>query len=175
MAKKGKVQVSLSKLLEFSEALKRRPCIQVGVFSGKSAREGDLDNAALASIHEHGDSRHNLPPRSMLITPIKDHSKEIMSSIKGKAHELVETGKLLNIWKLVGIAAEKIILQAFDTGGFGKWPQLKNATIWGKLKGSMASKANKFWNIKAGNSKSGILIATGQLRRAFSSRVFMKH
>ena len=166
--------MNIDKLKEFAESLKTRPVIQVGVFSGKNTRDGDLSNADLAAIHEFGDARHKLPARSMLREPLKDHAKEIMASMRGKARELISKGSMMQAWKLIGIAAERVVLEAFKTGGYGKWAPLKDSTILGKLTGSLKKRAASFQKIKSGSIGMGILIDTNQLRRAFSSRVKMR-
>lgn len=174
MAKKGRVEMNLDKLKGLVESLKTKPTVQVGVFSNKTGRRDDMTNASLAAIHEFGDTRHGLPARSILITPLKDHAKEIMASVKGKAGELADKGKVAQLWKLTGIAAEKVILQAFSSGGFGKWAHLKGATILAKLHGSMKKRRATLAKVYSGQSGEGILIDTGELRRSFSSRVVMR-
>lgn len=180
MPKKGFVNIDIKKLLSLAEGLKHRPDIQVGVFSGKTARKsGDMTNADLARIHELGAPEHGLPARSMLRTPIMDHSQEIMAAVRGHAEEWIKESGHMKVWKLVGIAAEKIVLQAFATGGFGKWPALKYATLLAKLnrgkKGkSLSKRKGIIAQIYSGEVGMGILIDTSQLRRAFSSRVKMK-
>lgn len=174
MAKKSSVSMDIEKMKKLYKGLQTKAVIQVGVFQSKSARrDGGLTNADLASYHEYGAPEHGLPARSMLRTPIFDHVNEIMSPFKGKAEAFLANGTIEQLYKLIGIACEKVVLGAFKTGGYGKWPHLKNAAIWRKLKGSIAKKANKFWNIKAGNIGEGILIDTTQLEHSFSSRVRM--
>ena len=174
-SKGGSVSMDIKKMQRLYESLKTRPHILVGVFQSDSARkEKGLTNAELGSYHEYGAPEHGLPKRSFLREPIADHVQDIMAAAKGaNLKELLVTGGAMKVWKAIGVAGEKVVLRAFDTGGFGKWPSLKNATIWSKLKGSVATKANKFWNVKAGNVGQGILVKTGQLRRAVSSRVRM--
>lgn len=167
--------MDLTKMHKLIEGLRDKPQIQVGFFEGpKAQRKDGLTNAALASYHEYGAPEHGLPPRSILRTPLADHAAEIMAPFKGNAKALLAQGSLVQMYKLIGIAAEKVVVHGFDTGGYGKWAALKHATIWRKLKGSVATKVNKYWNVLAGNTGMGILIATGQLRRAVSSRVRMK-
>lgn len=175
MSKQSTIAVSLDKLNTLREELKSRPSIQIGVFANKTTRKDDMTNATLASIHENGDSRHGLPARSMLKVPIKDHAKQIMASIAGMSHQLIMTRGMEKMWRVLGIAAEKIVLQAFQTEGFGKWAPLQYATVLAKLKGSLTKRRKILGQIYTGEKKSGILIATGQLRRAFSSRVIMKY
>ncbi len=174
MIKRGSVSIDLKKLHQLYEGLKERPCIQVGVFSGSTRKKGELTNAELAAYHEDGSPEHNLPARSMLKVPLHDHAEQVMLPFKGNAEAYLRKGSLMGLYRLMGVACEKVVLGAFNSGGYGKWAPLKNATIWSKLKGSLVSRANKFWNIKAGNVGSGILIRTGQLMRAFSSRVRMR-
>lgn len=180
MPKKGLVKMDIKKLLSLAEGLKHTPDIQVGVFSGKTDRKsGDMTNADLARIHELGSPEHGIPARSMLRTPIADHAQQIMESVKGHSEGWLKESGPMKIWKMVGIAAEKIVLQAFATGGFGKWPALKYATLLAKLnrgkKGkSLARRKGIIAQIYSGEVGMGILIDTGQLRRSFSSRVRMK-
>lgn len=177
MAKKGSVQMNIDKLKQVYEALKTKPNIQVGVFTGKAARsDGPLTNADLASCHEHGSPKHGLPARSMLKIPIHDHITDVMKPFRDNAEKALVSGQVsvLRMYKLVGIAAEKIVAQAFATGGFGKWPILKYKTLLGKLKGSLSKRRSKILDMYAGNIGMGILIKTGQLKRAFSSRVRMR-
>lgn len=175
MAKQGSYRMDISKLTGFYEALKTKPSIQVGVFSGKTARkDGALTNADLAMYHELGSPEHNLPARSMLKVPIADHAQEIMEPFKGKAEQFLYKSTLLNLYKLIGIAAEKVVIQAFATGGFGKWAPLTYGTLLAKLKGSLKVRKGKLAQIYSGQVGQGILIDTSQLRRAFSSRVVMK-
>lgn len=171
--KRSTVKMDIEKLKRLAESFKTVPHIEVGVFASKNARKDETTNATLAAIHEHGDSRHNLPPRSMLYVPIKDHAKQIMASMKEKAHQLVEQGKDTNVWKLIGIAAEKVVLGAFKTGGYGKWEPLKGSTIMGRLKGSLKKRKSDFGKVYTGEKKLAILINTAQLERSFSSRVRM--
>lgn len=166
--------VDLDKLKSLYESLKNRPSIEVGVFSDRTGRDDGMTNAQLAAIHEMGDPEHGLPPRSMLKVPIKDHANQIMSSIKGQAEQIVLKSGAMRLWKLIGIAAEKVVSQAFDTGGFGKWPELKYATLLSKFKGSLKKRKNMLAKIYAGQAGQGILIRSGALSRSFSSRVRMK-
>ena len=174
---KSSVRMDITKMQKLVEQLKVKATIQVGVFADKSARKsGELTNAALAQIHEYGSPEHGLPARSMLHVPIHDHASEIMKPFIGKAEAFLAKGTLINLYKLIGVAAERVVNDAFATGGYGKWPSLTAGTIWRKLrkgKKLSASHVRKYWDIVAGNIGQGILIDTGQLRRSFASRVRM--
>lgn len=175
MAKKGYVSMNIDKLKQLHKGLQTKALIQVGVFQDKSARkEVGLTNADLAMYHELGAPEHNLPARSMLKTPIADHAQDIMAPFKGKAEALLGKGTLEHLYKLIGIAAEKIVLGAFKTGGYGKWASLKTSTLMAKLKGNLKKRKGTVAQIYAGQVGEGILKDTGQLQRAFSSRVKMR-
>lgn len=174
MSKKSGVYVDLDKLKTLYESLKTKPSIEVGVFSNKTGRKDDMTNAKLAAIHEMGAPEYNLPARSTLKVPISDHATEIMATARGKAEEMIKAGGPMRLWKQIGIAAEKIVLQAFQTGGFGKWAPLKYGTLMAKLKGSLKKRKITRGLIYAGQVGEGILIDTGELRRSYSSRVRMR-
>lgn len=167
--------MNIKKLQELYKSLQKPAYISVGVFQSDSARkEGGLTNAELAMYHEYGSPAHGLPPRSMLKVPLTDHAQQVMAPFKGKAEAFLQTGTLLQLYKLIGIAAEKVVLGAFKTGGYGKWTSLKGSTLMAKLKGSLKKRKSKLGQIYAGQAGEGILIDTHQLARAFSSRVRMK-
>lgn len=177
--KKGSVTMNINKLKKLYESLGTVPHIEVGVFQSKTARkEKGLTNAGLAEIHEYGSPEHNIPRRSMLKVPLADHAREIMEPFKGKATAFLAKSTLMNLYKLVGIAGEKIVLGAFSSGGYGKWVPLKYSTLLAKLNRgkngvSLKTRKGKLAQIYAGLVGEGILIDSGQLRRAFSSRVRM--
>lgn len=165
--------MNIKKLQDLYENLKQTPHIEVGVFESKSARKDKLTNADLAMYHEYGSPAHNLPARSMLKVPLADHAQDLIAVFKGKAEAFLVKGTLRQLYNLVGKAGEKIVIGAFDTGGYGKWPPLTYGTLLGKSKGSLKVRKGKLAQIYAGLTGQGILIRTGQLRRAFSSRVRM--
>lgn len=171
--------MDIKKMQSLYEGLKTRATIEVGVFQDKTARpEKGMTNAMLAQAHELGVPEHNLPARSILKVPISDHASELIATMKGKADAYLVKGTLLNLYKLVGIAAEKIVDGAFQTGGYGKWASLAYSTLLAKLNRGKSGRSLKkrkgiLGQIYAGNVGQGILIDTGQLRRAVSSRVRM--
>lgn len=178
MAAKSAVRVDLKKLTDLYESLKTKPHIEVGVFSGKNARDDSMTNATLAAVHELGAPEHGLPARSMLRVPLSDHASEIMASIRGGAQKMLLADGPLLLWKTVGIACEKVVSQAFDTGGFGKWAPLKYETLLAKLNvgkngRSLKKRKSIIGQIYTGQVGMGILIRTGELSKAFSSRVRM--
>ena len=84
-------------------------------------------NAGLGAIHEFGAG--HIPPRSFLRMPISDNLQKEMESqglfTKDKLYEVVKTSSIVPWLEIVTNIAEGIVLQAFETGGFGKWPAWK--------------------------------------------------
>lgn len=167
------MNVDLNKLKGLYESLKTRAAIEVGVFSDKNGRKDEFSNATLAAIHEYGSPKHNLPARSVLKIPLKNHASDIMASIKGLAHAMLTRVESMKIYKTIGIACEKVIIQAFDTGGFGAWAPLRYSTILAKLTGSLKKRRKNLIKTYTGEHGQAILVDTGQLRRAYASRVRM--
>ena len=138
--------------------------------SGAAPDAEDLDNAALAKIHEFGSPKNNLPARSMLNVPLQDHKEQWMSIFKERSEAFLAKNSVVILYKLIAVAALKIVIGAFDSGGYGKWPQLTRATMLAKFKGKLSVRqaAALVWQATDGG---GILIRTGQLRRAMDARV----
>lgn len=166
------MRVNLDNLIALGKALHTRPTIQIGIFSGKGNRNdsgkarktgghrkvkgttSDQTNADIGAAHELGVRSHNLPSRSWLRMPLSTKTKEIMAEGKIGAEALILQGKMMMVWKRIGIAAEKMVQAAFDSNGFGTWQALKASTV-------------------AAKHSATILIDTAQMRRAVSSRVRM--
>ncbi len=114
---------------------------------------GNITNAEIGVVHEFGSETNNIPARSFLRMPLTSQSRDIVRFMGTKAiTDLVEKGEVKKVFALLGLYAETIVNRAFETGGFGKWPKLKIATVI--RKGSAAP-----------------LIDTRQLNRSISSDV----
>lgn len=140
----------LEKLLKTLKA--KPPTARVGIL-GSQARNGDtgLTNAEVGAFHEFGTAR--LPQRSFLRIPISENLNKYLSRSgafdKDTFKEVMATGSILPWLKKVAAVAEQIVAEAFDTGGFGKWPP-----------SDMRHKTNK-----------QTLVETQQLRNAVTSEV----
>ena len=162
------------------EGLKTKPEIQVGIFAAASSRtDGALTNADLGAAHEYGVPEHGLPPRSFLKTPIADHATEIMAPFKGHPEAMLAKSDLMTMWKRIGIAAENVVLGAFKSDGYGKWQPLSYRYLLWKLNhtqygGKRNRSLNKRKTMILSGAAQAILILTGQLRSAISSRVRMR-
>ena len=157
-----RINFDLSKLETLRKALGTAMGAKVGILgSGKAADEhpGGLTNVELGMIHEgmmheYGSATNNIPPRSFLRMPIEMKKAEIIKwlTTNEQVRKLIAAGEIEKVYQLLGVKGEEIVQEAFESGGFGQWPDIKEATK--KAKGSSA-----------------ILIQTGQLRRSITSEV----
>lgn len=173
-----KIKVDKTNLEALKELMKQKMVAQVGVLgesqynrkgaeprkvtetsaSGKSRtgeKESTLTNADIGLAHEKGSVTRRIPRRSFIEMPLTMFlSKEVEKAIPAirKAFESLDLRKANAI---LGLAGESVILQAFNSSGFGKWAPNSPVTV--KRKGS-----------------SRPLIDTAQLRKSINSRVIAK-
>lgn len=182
MAKKMSVKANLDGLLKMGRALKvmadGKYHVRVGIFGAKNSRSsgGTLTNAELGYIHEMGSPKRHIPERSFLRYPLMSHGAQLVAATKDDLVNLFRNGKVDAYLKRVGEAAVSIVKEAFDTAGWGTWPQDAYATILRKLGKTKMSRARRTMEaMKAAiGGHSGInspLIDSGQMRHAVTSRV----
>lgn len=152
----GKVSFDIGGMRGLARAIKasRNMRVRVGLFPNKAARkEGQATNPEIGAIHELGSKTHNIPARSWLRMPIMLYLRPIVEG-KGRAwwRSSLSTKGMQSTMKRLGLCAEEVIQNAFETGGFGHWRPLSKATI--RAKGSSA-----------------ILIDKAELRKAVASKV----
>lgn len=165
----GKVVMNIDKLEEIRSALKSKYVTQVGILGNKTSRmqavttkagyhkkgkqASPMTNAEIGLIHEKGSFSRNIPRRSFLLMPLQQKAIGL-NKLRAFLWKNFTSGKinLKKAYALLGIGAENVIQKAFQTGGFGKWPDISQVT-------------------KDRKKSSAILIDTAQLRRAVSSRV----
>lgn len=116
--------------------------VDVGVLEGGSYPEGGKTIAYIGAVHEFGTDKAGrgkdtvIQQRSFIKMPIEKKSKEITKDVE-KTFELnFGNGNIEQIFMTIGVACEIQIQNAFETGGFGKWPELAESTI--DAKGSSA-------------------------------------
>jgi len=114
----------LDKLLKALGA--KMPTARVGVLGDKNVRstKGATSNATVGAAHEFGTSK--LPMRSFLRVPITEHLQAKMEAAgaldKQVLRQVIALGSVLPWLQKIAVIAEGIVGEAFDTGGFGKWP-----------------------------------------------------
>lgn len=145
-----KASLNLAGFEALRKGLSAGQYVKVGVFGDhKAARTSGepITNPELAVIHEFGSITAHIPPRSFLRMPIQEKRNDVLKyGASRKIADLLKAGDKKKALALIGVFAENVIQQAFDTGGFGKWASLKH---------------------RAGK----ILVDTGQLRRSIWSKV----
>lgn len=114
-------------------------------------------NVEIGIAHEYGvkgskSGGWKIPPRSFLWMPLSLHLIEYVNQKADVIKRYLNMADVKSCYVLLGIIAENVVQEAFNTGGFGSWEKLKQSTI--DRKGS-----------------SSILIDTGQLRKSITSRV----
>lgn len=158
--KKGDSVVTgdFSRLEKLVENLGRKYYVDIGVLGEGGSAEGGITLAGLGAVHEFGTDKAGrnrdtqIPERSFLRMPLETGQEEIEKEIDPHIQKLIEDGDIKGIFELIGIAGEARVQEAFETGGFGLWDDIEEATK--KAKGSDA-----------------ILIDIGTLRQAITSRV----
>lgn len=149
------VRLDLSGLQELKNRLKAtNKKARVGILGGDNSRPDEpLGNAGIGLVHEMGSTTKNIPPRSFLRMPLETKAKELVSVLDSKlVSDNISQGNLEVALELLGIKAEAIVQEAFESGGFGKWAANSPDTI--AQKGSASP-----------------LIDTGELRKSISSKV----
>lgn len=160
--KKSQVKKDFSRITTLSSGLSelKKYRVKIGILTGKaSLKHGEFKtNVEIGAIQEFGSIKANIPKRSFIRFPIEHKRKDLKKKLrknKDKIIEYIEEGNTKKIFTNIGLEAEGIIQDAFNTRGFGKW--VDNAPITIFLKGSDAP-----------------LIDTGQLRRTITSKVIKK-
>lgn len=118
------VDLKLDGLNNFLKAIKAPgPIAKIGILGNNTRNDGE-SNATIGAAHEFGTSR--VPVRSFLRVPISERlDKELQSSGAFTKEALAKVIKEKSTKQWVtncAIVAQKIVLEAFDTQGFGKWP-----------------------------------------------------
>ena len=126
---------------------------KLGIFGDKNKRDDETvqTNADIGAFLEFGTKK--MPRRSFLLDPLTIKGKELTKKVGQIIDRYIdEENGIETILELVGIYGESIVQEAFETGGFGAWQPIKEATA--NRKGS-----------------SQILIDSSQLRRSVISKV----
>lgn len=157
----GESEVSgdFSQLENLVKNLEKKHYVDIGILGETNETvEGNITLAGIGAVHEFGTDRAGrgnstvIPERSFIRMPLETGQSQIEKAVEPRIKELLEKGDIKGIFKLIGIAGEARIQEAFETGGFGEWPDIADSTK--ERKGSDA-----------------ILIDDGSLRKAITSKV----
>ena len=139
MEVKSSVKITSDSLENLIKAFKHQKMYaKVGILDDKNARDdaigntttrsGDSgesqSNATIGLKHEFGSKK--LPKRSFLRMPLIEKLSDKISKSKllKNGHtmkKVIDEGSLHPLYDLIGGVGQDIVLEAFETGGFGKW------------------------------------------------------
>lgn len=108
-------------------ALKEKaPIARVGILGGKTTRSGTnaMTNSEIGALYEFNASGKR-PGGSFLRVPITEHLEKYLEKsgafTKEAMSAVIAQGSTIPWVKKIAVIAEKIVQDAFDTSGFGKW------------------------------------------------------
>lgn len=130
------------------KALVSKQCtVKIGILGNKDARKpidgesGSTSNATVGAAQEHGTSK--IPRRSFLRMPIAEHlpGKLKDAGLLDKKHmeDIIKNGSFKEYTRQIGTLGVATVLEAFDTGGFGTWPELSQARLKQRAKKNQGS------------------------------------
>lgn len=146
------VEGDLAQLDNLVSELKTDYHVDIGILGDPPSGDSELALAEIGAVHEFGAPERNIPERSFIRMPLESRQSQISKKVSGHVQAKLAAGDVKGIFTMIGIEGENVIQEAFETGGFGQWPDLAEATI--ERKGSSA-----------------ILIDEGFLRRGITSKV----
>ena len=95
----------------------------VGILGDGEQRDGVKTNAEIGLRHEFGDDK--MPQRSFLRVPLIDNLQNKLQESGAftdeVAKEVIKSGSIKGWVEKATLVAESIVIEAFGTGGFGKW------------------------------------------------------
>lgn len=159
--KSGNSEVSgdFTVLNKLVKELKGNYYVDIGILGTEASTEEGYTIAGIGAVHEFGTDKAGrgnttkIPERSFIKMPLETRQKEIEEFVSKKFEELLGKGDIEGIFKLIGIAGEAQIQEAFSTAGFGAWEPNAESTI--KSKGSDSPLIDEGVLRKAITSKTG--------------------
>lgn len=112
----------------------------------------DKTNAEIGAEHEFGNIGKKLKQRSFLWMPLSFYLNDAVQKKAAVFNRLITLANIQQCYATLGILGENVVQAAFQTGGFGNWPDISDET-------------------KAKKNSDKILIDTAQLRKSITSRV----
>lgn len=113
----------------FIKILKGKPSVlKIGILQDTASRAGKINNATIGAVHEYGTA--TIPQRSFLRQPLAEHLSSYVenSNVFGKDtfKQVIAKKSFVPYLQKIGIIGETVVSDAFNSGGFGKWPAWKN-------------------------------------------------
>ncbi|QEO57565.1 phage virion morphogenesis protein [Francisella marina] len=114
--------------------------VYVGVNKEKLSKEAYGNGVSVLEVaHFHEFGHGNNPRRSFLYDTFEVKKQELMKGVKVELKEFLDNEKANanNTLSRVGERAKDLVLEAFETEGFGKWQEHSETTVKNKVaKGS---------------------------------------
>lgn len=125
------IKLNAGALKDIEKSLLQQFSVRVGILGSTNQREeGEQTNAEIGLLHEYGSITKNIPARSFLRMPLQEKQKELQKYMTSRDWEnILINDEIKKELELLGIYAEEIIDDAFDTKGFGKWKPNSARTI----------------------------------------------
>jgi len=110
--------------------------VKIGILGDKNVRDpakgdGGTSNATIGAAHEFGSA--HLPIRSFLRMPMtEEFPKKLEASgilDNDALEQAIKDKSFRQVIKKIAVMGVATVLEAFDTGGFGKWPALSPARL----------------------------------------------
>lgn len=133
--KQTKISFNLDGLEDIKKQVGNTYRTRVGIIGSKAGQqhEGGISNATLGLIQMFGSITNGIPPRDFLLMPLMTKHREIIQSFgSGSIRDAFARGDYKKMFVLLGIKAEEIVQQAFETKGFGQWAPNAPSTIRSK-------------------------------------------
>lgn len=164
-----RVQQTLDRSAVIRQAMKQL-CDQevlVGIPGEKAAREGEMDNATIGYIQEHGSPEANIPGRPFLLPGIKKALPQTIPLLRHAAKEALR-GNIAGVTTAFNKAG--MIAVNFVRGMFvdNDWTPLKNATLADRARAEGWKGPRRKKGETPTPKRSNPLLFTGQLRKAIS-------
>ena len=150
------IQIDVAGLDKLIRIFKQRmPTAKVGILGRTANRKGETSgptNADIGAALEFGSSK--VPQRSFLRMPLNTYLNEYLEKSKAfdekTLKEVMKYGNILSWMTKIAVVAEAVVIDAFNSAGFGKWAP---------------------WSQNYHNKTGTILVDTTQLRGSITSEV----
>ena len=115
----SEVKGDFSRLDKLISGLGKKAYVDIGILGDTNqTEEGGITTAGIGAVHEFGTDDGSIPERSFIRMPLETGQEQIQKEVETKLQTLLEKGDIEGIMKLIGIAGEKRIQEAFESGEF---------------------------------------------------------
>ena len=106
------------------KAMGKVPTARIGILGDNTNRQKNKNtNATVGAAHEFGTEK--LPIRSFLRIPISENMDKYLEKSGAfdtdAIKKVIKESSLFVYWQKIALVGERIVADAFSTGGFGKW------------------------------------------------------